>query len=80
MKIDWKRKFTSRKFWAMVTGFVTGLIILIQSPEKSPEAISGVIMSAGSLAAYIIGEGLADSGTHIAEGIPIIEEEKDDGC
>lgn len=61
MKIDWKRKLTSRKFWAGVAGFVTGLIIFIQSPVKSPEAMGGIIMSAGSLIAYILGEGFADS-------------------
>lgn len=76
--IDWKRKFTSRKFWAMLAGFVTGLIVFINSPEKSPEAITGLIMSAGSLISYIIGEGIADGGNHISEGIPIIEESGDD--
>lgn len=59
---NWKQKFTSRKFWAMVAGFVTGLIILCNSPDKSPEKIAAVIMSAGSLIGYIIGEGLADGG------------------
>ena len=58
--IDWKRKLSSRKFWALIAGFVTGLIVYIQSPEKSPEALGGLIMILGSIVAYIIGEGLAD--------------------
>ena len=59
-KIDWKRKLTSRKFWAMIAGFITGILIYINSPEKSPEAIGGIIMSLGSIVAYIFGEGIAD--------------------
>lgn len=64
--IDWKRKLTSRKFWAAVAGFVTGIIIFVTSEDKSPEKLTAVIMSAGSLIGYIIGEGIADGG-HGAE-------------
>lgn len=60
--IDWKRKLTSRKFWAAVAGFVTGLLVYIQSPDKTPESIGGLIVLFGSLVAYIIGEGVADAG------------------
>lgn len=62
-KIDWKRKLTSRKFWMAVAGFVTGVVVFVKSPTSSPEAITSLIMSAGTLIAYIIGEGLADSST-----------------
>ena len=60
-KIDWQRKLTSRKFWAAIAGFVTGIIIFVKSPTSSPEAVTALIMQTGSLVAYIIGEGLADS-------------------
>ena len=60
-KIDWSRKLTSRKFWAAVAGFVTGVVVFVKSPTSSPEAITSLIMSTGTLVAYIIGEGLADS-------------------
>jgi hypothetical protein len=63
MKIDWKRKLTSRKFWMAIAGFVTGVVVFIKSPTSSPEAITSLIMATGTLVAYIIGEGLADSGT-----------------
>lgn len=62
--IDWKRKLTSRKFWLALAGFVTGIIVFKNSPSNSPEAITALIMQGGSLIAYIIGEGLADSGYH----------------
>ena len=60
-KEDWVRKLCSRKFWAAVAGFVTGLIAFIMSPNGSQEAIGGLIMSFGTLVAYIVGEGLADA-------------------
>ena len=62
-KIDWKRKLTSRKFWMAVAGFVTGVVVFVKSPTSSPEAITSLIMATGTLVAYIIGEGLADSST-----------------
>lgn len=82
--IDWKRKLTSRKFWAAIAGFVTGIIILFNSPDKSPEKIAAVIMSAGSLIGYIIGEGIADGGKKDVSGIitalPIDDEEPGTNC
>lgn len=59
--VDWKSKLTSRKFWAAVAGFVTGLIVFVKNPTSDAQAITALIMSAGSLIAYIIGEGLIDA-------------------
>lgn len=61
MVINWKSKLTSRKFWMAVVGLVTGLVIAFGGTEQTAETISGVIMSAASVVAYIIGEGLADA-------------------
>ena len=60
-KIDWKRKLTSRKFWMAIVGLVTGLVLAFGGDQQTAETISGVIMSAASVVAYIIGEGLADA-------------------
>lgn len=60
-KIDWVRKLTSRKFWVAIAGLVTGLIIAFDGDAETAETVSGVIMSAASVIAYTIGEGLADS-------------------
>jgi len=61
LKIDWKRKLTSRKFWAAVTGFVSMLLLALGKNAETAQTITGMIMAAASLIAYIIGEGLADS-------------------
>lgn len=58
--IDWKKKLTSRKFWVAVAGLVMGIIVICTSGATA-ETITGATLSFGSVVAYIIGEGLADS-------------------
>lgn len=60
-KIDWKRKLTSRKFWISIIGLVTGLIVAFGGGEETTEKVGGCIMSAASVVAYIVGEGLSDA-------------------
>ena len=57
MSETWKRKLTSRKFWMTIAGFITGIIAYIKNPGDP----TGLIMSLGSVVAYIVGEGLADA-------------------
>lgn len=61
MKIDWKRKLTSRKLWVSVAGFVSGLIIAFGGSSEGAETVSGCILSGAAVVGYVIGEGLADS-------------------
>lgn len=65
MNIDWKRKLTSRKFWVTICEFVTMLVIAFGVSENIAVQISGIIMAGAGCIAYIIGEGLADSGETI---------------
>ena len=61
MKIDWKRKLTSRKLWAAVAGFIAGIIVAYGGDREVAETVSGCILSGAAVVGYIIGEGLADS-------------------
>lgn len=61
MKIDWKRKLTSRKLWVAVAGFVAGLIVAFGGDSEVAETVSGCILSGAAVIGYVIGEGLADS-------------------
>ena len=61
MKIDWKRKLTSRKLWVTLAGFIAGLIIAFGGSEDTANTVSGCIMSGAAVVGYVIGEGLADS-------------------
>ena len=60
MKIDWKRKLTSRKLWVAVAGFVAGLIVAFGGSDQTAETVSGCILSGAAVGGYVIGEGLAD--------------------
>lgn len=57
MKINWKRKLTSRKLWVATAGFVAGLIIALGGSQGTAETVSGCIMSGAAVVGYVIGEG-----------------------
>lgn len=60
-KIDWKRKLTSRKFWAAIVAFVTLLLIAFGFTEAQASQVASIIMAGATVIAYIIGEGLVDA-------------------
>ena len=62
MKIDWKRKLTSRKLWISLAGFVAGLIVIFGGTQETADNITGAIMSGAAVVGYVLGEGLADNG------------------
>ncbi len=61
MKIDWKRKLTSRKLWLSVAGFVAGLIVIFGGSQDTADKVSGSIMSGAAVVGYILAEGLTDA-------------------
>lgn len=60
MKIDWKRKLSSRKFWAAVSGVVISVMVAFSADAESQEKVAGVISAAGTLAIYMLAEGSTD--------------------
>lgn len=62
MKINWKRKLTSRKFWVALAGFVAGLIVIFGGSQENADKVSGAILSGAAVVGYVVGEGLADAG------------------
>ena len=61
MKINWKQKLTSRKFWAAIIGFVTAIMVAFNVSDLTIEQVVGLITAASTLIAYIIGEGMVDA-------------------
>lgn len=61
VKIDWKRKLTSRKFWVAVIGFITAVMVALNIDKMTAEQVAAIISAMGTLVAYIIGEGLTDA-------------------
>ena len=69
MKINWKQKLTSRKFWAAVIGFITALLVAFGVDDLTIEQVVALITAASTLIAYIIGEGMVDAARVKAETI-----------
>ena len=59
--MDWKRKLTSRKFWAAVAEFITMLAVALGAAQETAVQVSALIMAGAAVVAYILGEGLADA-------------------
>lgn len=65
MKIDWKRKLTSRKLWLSIASFVSMLIIYFGGAESVATQVSALIMAGATVISYVLAEGLADSSNNI---------------
>lgn len=61
MNIDWKKKLTSRKFWAAVCSLVAQMVVAFGGSEDQSVRITALIMAGATVIAYIIGEGLIDA-------------------
>jgi hypothetical protein len=75
MKINWKQKLTSRKFWAAIVTFVTSVLVAFNVPNLTIEQVTAIIMGGASMIAYIVGEGLVDA-ARIKENVNTNEEVK----
>ena len=61
MKIDWKRKLSSRKFWTALAALVGAVAVVCGAGESVITEVTAIISAAGVLAAYILGESIVDS-------------------
>lgn len=68
--MDWKRKLTSRKFWAAIAEFVTMLVIALHGSTETAAQVTALIMAGAGVIAYIVGEGLADAAGAATNVIP----------
>ena len=75
--IDWKKKLTSRKFWTAVCSMVANLVIAFGGAEDTAVQITAIIMSAATVIAYIIGEGLVDAANVNTIEIPVEYEDEE---
>ena len=61
MKIDWKRKLSSRKFWAALIGFITAILVAINFTEAEITQITAIVSAFATLIIYILTEGKIDA-------------------
>jgi len=60
MKTNLKRKLSSRKFWVMVTGFVTPLLLAFGLSDSAVVHIAGILAAAADVVTYMLVEGCID--------------------
>lgn len=58
--INWRQKLSSRKFWALVAGFIASLLVAFNFSENEIAQVTAVITAFGSVAVYILGEAYID--------------------
>ena len=61
MKVDWKRKLTSRKMWLAIAEFVTMLYVALGGAESEATQIAALIMAGAGVIGYVLAEGLVDA-------------------
>lgn len=67
MKIDWKRKLTSRKLWLSIASFVSMMYVALGGAESEAAQISALIMAGATVISYVLAEGFADGSNNIPE-------------
>lgn len=58
--INWRQKLSSRKFWALIAGFIASLLVAFNFSENEIAQVTAVITAFGSIAVYILGEAYVD--------------------
>lgn len=60
MKIDWKRKLSSRKFWAMVVAVGTSVLAAAGASDDTTVKVTGIISAVGACVVYMLAEAYTD--------------------
>jgi|LSQX01.1.fsa_nt_gb uncharacterized membrane protein len=59
-KINWKQKLSSRKFWAMIIGFVGSLLAMFLSNDIVLQ-ITGLLGQVAAIVVYMLSEAMIDA-------------------
>lgn len=59
--IDWKRKLSSRKFWALLAAFFNTALVMFGVPDNQVAQCISAMMAGACVIAYILGESWVDS-------------------
>ena len=77
MKIDWKRKLSSRKFWCCVIGVVISIMVMFNAPEEEQTKVTGLITACSTLIIYILAESNVDAKHTIESNITTHDDEEE---
>lgn len=73
MKINWKQKLSSRKFWCALIGFITPVLVAFNVPNVTVEQVSLIISGLAGLVIYVLAEGNVDANRGTKETVEPIE-------
>lgn len=59
--INWKRKLSSRKFWALIGAFVSTALVVFGVPDNQVAQCVSAMMAGACVITYILGESWVDS-------------------
>ncbi len=59
-KINWRKKLSSRKFWAMTTGVAVSTMVVFDVNQEAITKVTGLLTSVSVLIAYILAESSVD--------------------
>ena len=76
MKIDWKRKLASRKFWALLAALSVALVSAFGADSGTLEHIASIISAVGACAVYMLAEAHTDAAMAQCEIIAELEIEE----
>lgn len=57
---NWKTKLASRKFWALVAGFIGSMLVVFNVGDNDIAQITAVVTAFGSVAVYMLAEASVD--------------------
>lgn len=57
---DWKSKLASRKFWALLAGFIGSMLVVFNVGDNDIAQITAVVTAFGSVAVYMLAEASVD--------------------
>lgn len=60
MKIDWKQKLSSRKFWALIAALVLSILVFFNASDNTATQVSSIITAFGSICVYTLAETSVD--------------------
>lgn len=61
IKVNWKQKLSSRKFWALLIAVITALLTVFNVDKLTIEQVTVIIGAFGTMIAYILGESIVDA-------------------
>lgn len=67
MNKDILTKLSSRKFWALLAGFISSLLLAFNLGENDIAQITAIITAFGSVAVYILAEASVDKAALVKE-------------